>query len=204
MNNVSPSAESDDDEEAQMGFDDDDDDDASPSDDKDVDPSKARCGGKSFSSAFFNGKGSDENIAETTTTLTHSQVRCELAMRHCSFDQGAADALAAAVLRAREHLSVDLTIDVRMNAVLEESMVVALAGGWDDGQKSRLEEMADRHLEAMEALRVAEQRAVEAAEAAAARASSNNFGWDDDEDNFELNYDSSDDSDVMFDREYDY
>jgi hypothetical protein len=64
-------------------------------------------------------------------------------------------------------MGLNIHVDVKMNDVLEEEMVAALRG--DEEFHSNLVEMAEQHMEAMEALRMARKRALGAARAAAAR-----------------------------------
>jgi molybdenum-dependent DNA-binding transcriptional regulator ModE len=64
-------------------------------------------------------------------------------------------------------MGLNIHVDVKMNDVLEEEMVAALRG--DEEFHSNLVEMAEQYMEAMEALRMARKRALEAARAAAAR-----------------------------------
>mmetsp|Transcript_17840 Transcript_17840/g.27562 ORF Transcript_17840/g.27562 Transcript_17840/m.27562 type:complete len:655 (-) Transcript_17840:116-2080(-) len=198
LSNGSPSAESDDEEEEQMGFEGD-----SLAEDGDLtDPSKARCGAKSFTGVFFDDDDNDEENGDAKTSkLVPSTVKCELAFRHCSLDQGAADALAAAVLRSKEKLGIDMKVDAGMNTVLEEAMIEALQDSSDE--YGHLEEMADRHMDVMEALRVAEERAAEAAKAAAERASASSMGWDDQYDEFGFSHANDYDSDAAYDNEDD-
>ncbi|KAI2503298.1 hypothetical protein MHU86_11128 [Fragilaria crotonensis] len=105
----------------------------------------------------------------------------------------AGDALAATIVQAKERFGIDLEVDVALNHVLEDSMVRALNGSDRDG----LEDMVDRHMETVEAIRVAEARASRASEAAAARGRS----WDDSERNdydgsyYPDDYDNEDDDD---------
>lgn len=122
---------------------------------------KARCGAKAFASAIVVG---DHEEAEPAV-VKDSRLTCHLAVRHCFLDRGGADALAATVIQAKQRLGVELVIDARMNPVLEEEMIEALRGEDQD----TLEEMAERHMQVLETLRIAEERAVEAAVAAAAR-----------------------------------
>lgn len=125
------------------------------------DASKARCGAKAFASAIVVG---DHEEAEPAV-VEDGRITCHLAVRHCFLDRGGADALAATVIQAKQRLGVELVIDARMNPVLEDEMIEALHGGDPD----TLEEMAERHMQVLETLRIAEERAVAAAAAAAAR-----------------------------------
>ncbi|CAB9510287.1 NACHT domain [Seminavis robusta] len=148
------SGESDDEEEERSGMSDD-------STGGDIDPEKARCGIKALANAILD---DDDNIQgdQKSTGLKYS-----LGLRRCFLDHGAADALAAVLVHAKEEIGIDLSIDVGMNPVLEEEMTEAIEG--DETQEDTLREMSDRYLDALEALREARERAIEAAKAAAAR-----------------------------------
>jgi hypothetical protein len=162
------------------------------------DASKARCGAKAFASAIVVGDFEEAELA----LVERSRITCHLAVRHCFLDRGGADALAAAVIQAKQRLGVELVIDARMNPVLEEEMVDALRGDDPD----TLEEMAERHMSVLETLRIAEERAVEAAAAAAARRREEAACESDcgrlDLDRFEQDGDDYD-SDAKYDDEYD-
>lgn len=159
--------ESDDDEEAKMKGEEDND---------SQDPSKVKCGALAFADAFIDDEddedeGADVGEEPSVEAPADERVVCkiELGLRHCSFDTRAAEALAAVVLEAKSSsgMSMDLTIDARMNNVLEDETISALSG--DSKYESDLDTMAETYHEAMEALRIARQRAQEAAKAAAAR-----------------------------------
>lgn len=172
--------------------DDDEEDNSGVSQDK-QDASKARCGAKAFASAIVVGDHEEE------LPVDECKVKCNLGARHCFLDRGGADALAATVLQARQRLGIDLVIDAKMNPVVEEDMIEALHGDNPDV----LEEMAERHMSVLETLRIAEERAVEAAAAVASRRrqeaewESDDYGglFPDDEDDY--------DSDARYDDEYD-
>jgi len=153
-----PTVESDDDEEERMSAG------SSKPNDDDIDPSKAPCGVKAFCSAFMDDESkynNDNNNKENRPPI----VSFHLGMRHCFMDEFAANALAAAIVHAKEHLGMNLVVDATMNQVLEKKMEEALRGN----AISTLEHMADRHMDALETLRLAEERATQAAAAAAAR-----------------------------------
>jgi hypothetical protein len=152
-----PSAESDDDEDAKMN--------GMEEEDDAQDPSKVKCGALAFANAFIDSE--DDKASSTTNQAACAAPRVELGLRRCFFDTRAADALAAVKHVARESMAMDLTMDVTMNNVLEDEVVLALSG--DSELEEYLNEMAERHLEAWEALRVARERARRAAEAAGAR-----------------------------------
>ena len=143
-------AESDDVEDAKINAGNDDDDDAS----------KLKCGALAFANSFI-----EDGSKESQSSSDVKRFSFELALRRCFLDSRAADALAAVIQEANERFSIDLTVDVTMNDVLEEEMVYALTRG----ESEYLSEMAERYLEAMEAIRAAKERALQAAEAAAAR-----------------------------------
>lgn len=140
--------------------------------DDQFDASKARCGAKSFSEPIINSAIDSKSTAITNDDQAQgnpNRARCILGMRQCSLDQGAADALAASIIQARSDAAgVELIVDATMNAEIGDSSVLALGG--EKSEEMRLQNMATRHLDALEALRIARQRAAEAAEAAAARA----------------------------------
>jgi hypothetical protein len=163
-----------------------------------ADASKARCGAKAFASAIV---VSDDDEGESTV-VDECRIKCNLAVRHCFLDRGGADALAATVLQARQRLGVDLVIDATMNPVLEEDMIEALRGDDPD----ILEEMAERHMSVLETLRIAEERAVQAA-AAAASSQREEAEWESDYVGLDLDRFADDedeyDSDARYDDEYD-
>jgi Leucine Rich repeat len=126
------------------------------------DPSKGRCGAKAMANAFI--EASDE---ECGSFQDRSVTRVRLGLRHCCFDHSAADALAAMLVTARSKLNFDFDIDVTLNTILEEEMVSALEG--DNVNEHLLQEMAERHQDALDALKEARSRAAQASAAAAAR-----------------------------------
>jgi len=207
MEGFAPSAESDDDEEELMrmagGI-------AETEDDARAGAARSsapRCGARSFADPIvdFDLDGKKDKGDQKKRKIL---IRCRVGMRRCSLDAGAADALAAAVLHARDYWRVDLTFDTSMNsAMIGEDSMAALSGAWemldsdgygcwrrDAAREILLKEMAERHLDVLKQLAQARKRAMEAAEAAAARARAEAaFGsaWEtDDEDRGE--YDSYD------------
>jgi hypothetical protein len=154
------SAESDDEEEKQAGGSGD------PGDD-DLDPSLARCGAKALANGFLEEEGTEGREKDTEESASRQSDHFHIALRRCFFDHGAADALAAILVASKEDLGIDLTIDVDLNPVLEEEMLSALHG--DTGHEDLLREMAERHMDAVEALRESRARAAAASKAAAAR-----------------------------------
>jgi hypothetical protein len=155
-----PSAESDDEEEKQG------DDAGDPADDG-LDPSLARCGAKALANGFLEEEATERREKKVEESKSGVSDHFHIALRRCFFDHGAADALAAILVGSKEDLGIDLTIDVDLNPILEDEMISALHG--DSDHEDLLREMADRHMESMEALRESRKRAAEASKAAAAR-----------------------------------
>eukprot|EP00536_Pseudo-nitzschia_multiseries_P002446 jgi/Psemu1/301395/fgenesh1_kg.33_\ len=154
--------ESDDEEEERMGLNAD-----------GEDGSIKKCGALSLALAFLedgnerdataHAKSASEMSEEETTT------NVELALRHCSFDTKAAEALAAILQESRQRYpGIKLTMDMKMNDVLEEDIIAALHG--EEGYDDQLAEMAEVYLDALEVMREARERALRAAKMAAARA----------------------------------
>lgn len=139
---------------------------------KNNEESKKKCGLIALANAFLDTDNDDESAGDVAHSNPVSagakSPSILLGLRRCSLDTLAAEALAAVIQKARESFSIDLAIDATMNYVLEDEMVEALRGNSD--RQNYLHEMAERHLEAMEFLRIAKQRAAVAAQAAAARA----------------------------------
>lgn len=148
--------ESDDEEEAQMD------------ERNDEDPSKIKCGALAMADALLLDDEEEEGDNQTPELVPTKSCKVRLGLRHCAFDTRASEALAA----IRQELlgsaaKMDMVLDVQMNNVLEEEAVSALRG--DKGFEGELTEMADRYLEAMENLRAARQRSLEAARVAQQR-----------------------------------
>eukprot|EP00934_Nitzschia_sp_Nitz4_P004479 Nitzschia sp. Nitz4//scaffold3_size479765//424707//426800//NITZ4_000180-RA/size479765-processed-gene-1.551-mRNA-1//-1//CDS//3329550998//4469//frame0 len=181
-----------------------------------VDLTSVKCGGLAMADAFLGSDGSLQELSKASPTEGHKQPACkvELGLRRCALDTRASEALAAVRQGAQSASHVDLVVDVRMNDVLEEDTIAALAG------KSRfaghLHDMAERYEEAMERLRVARRRSLEAAEAAAQRLRAEteledtwgapvDMGDDDQADVYDNEEGSPWDSDQAYDDpEYDY
>jgi hypothetical protein len=140
--------------------------------DKNNAESKKKCGLIALANAFLDTDTDDESAGDAAHSNPVSAAgrvpSIRLDLRRCWLDTLAAEALAAVVQKAKESFSIDLTMDATMNYVLEDEMVEALRG--DSAHRDFLHEMAERHLEAMEFIRISKQRAKVAAEAAAARA----------------------------------
>jgi hypothetical protein len=146
------------------------------SDDSESADEPIRCGAKAFASAIVLSEDASHRKQQLRSGSS-SNVNFKLAMRHCFLDQGAGDALAATIVQAKEQYGVTLEVDVELNNVLEDDMVRALAGSNPDG----LDDMLERHLEAVEAICIAEERAAQALAAAAARMRRQQAEWSDDE-----------------------
>lgn len=129
-----------------------------------ADPSKARCGAKALANAFLE----EEDGGESLPSSRKSDITCcvHLGLRHCFFDHGAADALAALLVAARRR-GIDLQMDLSLNPILEEDMVQSLQGNAAFG--GLLNEMAERYEDAMEAIREARRRASRATGMVSAR-----------------------------------
>lgn len=178
-------AESDDEEEAREGFGGD------LVNEGDVDPKIARCGIKAFANAILDGMESDkEEKKDPAYPKRSSPMKFKVGMRRCFLDHSAADALAAVMVHAMDEMEIDLALDIGLNPVLEEEMTEALEGNKLQGMVLR--DMAERHIDALEKLRDARERAAEAAEVTLARVKAEKeseaqwdapeFGTDDDDD----------------------
>lgn len=113
----------------------------------------SKCGARAFADYLINSEG------EKSNSVLSSISKSKIGMRFCSLDKGGVDALAALVIQAKEKLGLELNIDISMNSAIDASDVIAFD---DDGDNERLKEMAQRHLDALEALLLAQERAAEA------------------------------------------
>ena len=151
-----------------------------------------RCGFKSLANAFV----AYEQDAHTVDSENCSSTNILLGLRRTFCDTAGADALAAMIMAAKEqYQGLNLQLELDLNPVVEDEMVNALYGHDDE----ILAEMADRHNEAMEILRQANERAMTAAKVLAARrrqtvaSSSRLDAYDhDDFDNTEESYNDQD------------
>ena len=142
-------ADSDDDEEAMGGV--------LEEEEEEVDGNKLQtCGGYSFAGEVLTGE-----FTQTSTPL-----KITVGMRQCCLDDGAIDAMAAAIVGAK---NCEISMDVSMSAVEEEEVVDALMEAKKDSKL--LKTMAQRHMDLL-------QRIEDAAERAAARVQE--LGFDDD------------------------
>jgi hypothetical protein len=127
--------------------------------DGDIDPSRAKCGGKALSTAFTTSASSDKKNSDVMSrSPTGRSIR--LGLRHCFFDHAAADALADMILTGKDELGVTFELDIDMNDVLEEQMVSALHGDDED----YLREMAESHADKVSYIKDAQKRAWEASQ----------------------------------------
>jgi hypothetical protein len=123
--------------------------------DGDIDPLRARCGGRALSSGFAANDNDKNNSDKRLRSESGALPRIVLGLRHCYFDHAAADALAEMKVLAKGEFGVDVEFDVRLNAVLEDDMVSALHGKDDD----HLREMAEAHSDKIRIIREAQERA---------------------------------------------
>eukprot|EP00978_Attheya_sp_CCMP212_P014191 scaffold36094_cov59-Attheya_sp.AAC.1 len=130
---------------------------------KKLDASKARCGAKSFVDAVLSTPIVTVDDTETDTKEESSVVVVVVVvgMRHCALDEGAADALAAAIQhqgnKKQKGLQIQWHMDTSMNAGLSDDSMAALWNVNDDDIVLR--SMAQRHLVALEAFQRARERA---------------------------------------------
>jgi hypothetical protein len=130
-------------------------------------PVQGRCGVKALVNAFLNEVGKCERGS--------TGLEIHLGLRHCSLDHGAADALAAMMVSAKDH-GIDLKLDLRLNSILEDDMVASLEG--QPEYSGRLAEMAERHMDALEATRTARKRSAEASLSHMNQADHFDSSWD--------------------------
>ena len=159
--------ESDDEEEGRMG------------ELEEEDESRKKCGALSLAEAFIE-DGFEDGTTKSGDTADKeregSSLRVELGLRHCSFDTRAAEALAAVLHESKENFPrMKLSMDTRMNHVLEDDVVAALHNGNDDGNDDGdddqlVADMAEVYLDALEVMKEARERALQASRMAASRA----------------------------------
>ncbi|KAL3941680.1 MAG: hypothetical protein SGBAC_003993 [Bacillariaceae sp.] len=128
---------------------------------------ETKCGALALADAFIDEDDGEQSEADESSAKKTQVYTIVLGLRHCALDTRAAEALAAVIHEGKEKMGLNIQADVRMNNVLEDDMVVALRG--DKELESDLVEMAETHLEALEQIREARRRAVEAVKAAADR-----------------------------------
>lgn len=167
---------------------------------------ETKCGALAFADAFVD---EDDGESEEEASAKRKEVcKISLGLRHCALDTRAAEALAAVIHEGKEKMGMDIQADVRMNNVLEDDMVKALQG--DKDFESELVDMAETHLDALERIREARRRAMEAAKAAADRMRAEaemQAAWgsavDMGDDDYDVDYDADYDEDV-WDSDADY
>jgi Leucine Rich repeat len=124
-------------------------------------PKNMRCGFKSLANAFLEGDTHDVMQDDNS-----SKKRVCLGLRRTFCDSAGADALAAMLVATKDcFVNMWLDLELDLNPVVEDEMINALHGRNDD----LLVEMAERHTEAMEVLRLSRERAVVASSAVSAR-----------------------------------
>jgi hypothetical protein len=149
-------AESDDDEEVMGGL--------IEADDEETEQliaAAARCGARAFVTEVLRKADGDASIKREETNI-------RVAFRRCNLDDGAVNAIAAAVTELKDSTGANLKIDVSMNDV-EPDAVSALMGDEDPKKLNVLKSMAQQHMEALAVLNEAQKRMAMAAEAAMAR-----------------------------------
>eukprot|EP00986_Skeletonema_menzelii_P005688 scaffold2113_cov146-Skeletonema_menzelii.AAC.7 len=141
----------------------------------------ARCGARLFSSEILN-TASESSVQKQASEDTRLNIL--IGMRQCFLDNGAIDALAAAKVFAKK-AGTTLSIDIAMNAGIDDATITALKGGEDE---ELLSSIAERHSNEIKRILEAEERRAAAAEVAAARVQ-DTFLEDDLFDNFDDDYD---------------
>jgi len=165
---ASSGAESDDEEEKGEGS-------TSASAENTDDPSNKRCGFKAMANAFIGEDHPGDHHAPSTKISNAPRRRIRLGLRRTFCDTAGADALAAMLVASRDDLNgVELELELDLNPIVEEEAIAALHGE----DENRLREMAERHAEAMEIIRVAQERAAEASRMAAARRAAAGAAYD--------------------------
>jgi hypothetical protein len=123
----------------------------------------ARCGARSFSAEILKAETGGLSVRKEQA----GQLSVSVAMRRCSLDDGAIDALSAAVTEMMKNFGSNLVIDVSMNSVGPRTMAALLR---DKNEEKLLHTMAKRHMTTLAVMNEARERAALAAEAAKARA----------------------------------
>ena len=136
---------------------------------EDEDASQKKCGAIFLAEAYIRHGDGDTERSDAGSDGGVASVAVELGLRHCSFDTKAAEALAAVLQESNDHYpGMQLSMDMALNHVLEDSIVAALQG--EDGYDDQLADLAEVYLDALAVMREARQRAVRAARLAAERA----------------------------------
>jgi len=140
---IHTSAESDDDmEDADEGRDDDDISNKSKNDEF------SKCGILALVEAIIDSSTSDDNTYENGANKTAAY----LGVRQCNLDLRAFDALAAAIIHAKEKLNMILIVDATMNSqeAANEQMTLRMCNALlgNESESKLLEQMSKRHLDA--------------------------------------------------------
>jgi len=150
--------ESDDEEEDRMG-----------GEFEEEDAPNKKCGAMFLADAFIRDGVDRTERSDAGSDRGGASVAVELGLRQCSFDTKAAEALAAVLQESNDRYpGMELSMDMAMNNVLEDSIVAALHR--EDDHDDQLADMAEVYLDALAVMREARQRAVRAARLAAERA----------------------------------
>jgi Leucine Rich repeat len=121
-----------------------------------------RCGFKSLSNAFLANDQNGNHVERNDMAMKNIY----LGLRRTFCDTAGADALAAMIMATKDaYKGIALNLELDLNPVVEEEMVNALHGKNDE----ILQEMAERHNEAMEIIQRAHERALTAAKVLTAR-----------------------------------
>ena len=128
----------------------------------------SRCGARSFAESIIS-YDQDKKPKSPGEVNAYCSMSCYLGLRHCFFDKLAADALAAAIVYARKNVGVELVIDSSMNTQFEEECI-SLLKHTDDNNDEMLNEMMERYIKDLEAIKESRQRAAIAAKSAIVRA----------------------------------
>lgn len=129
----------------------------------------ARCGARLFSSEILN-TASERSVQKQTSEDARLQIL--IGMRQCFLDNGAIDALAAVKVFANKAGTITLSIDIAMNAGIDDATITALMG---DEDEELLSSFAERHSNEMKRILEAEERRSAAAEVASARVQDGTF-----------------------------
>jgi hypothetical protein len=121
----------------------------------------ARCGARSFSSEILKHGG-----VGAFRTNEDARLKISVGMRQCFLDSGAIDALAAAIVCVRK-ADTTMSIDIAMNAGIDDATIAALKGGGKE--ELILSTSAERHENEVKRILEAKERREAAAEVAAAR-----------------------------------
>jgi hypothetical protein len=132
--------------------------------------SSSQCGAKAFADAILDNQDNCDNLEPSYEDYSQlDRHRFDLGMRSCALDTLAYDALASTIIHLRNRHNTDLFIDTELNRNVDTNIVAALRGPRSNGHLVSLEAMSNKYLEARKTMRLARERAMKAAEAAATR-----------------------------------